>query len=268
MKSAYIGKTLTLFLALSAIAFTSCKKDKNPTPVEITKKITRIEENGSTSATFEYNTDGSLKKVNTSMLGASVVFTFSYDGQKRVSEVVSSEDSRVKYFYENNQLKRTENYEDGEKVSENSFTYEGGKVKSNTLFWGYPHNDGSGNITYRPVYRTIYHYYPNGSLQRISVYELNQATKELELDHEYVYQQYDTKKNPLAVISDFSQVLLHQPIHTNNPLIEKLYDVTGEVMETTTNQYTYDSAGYPVTGKSTVQPRGGSETVINIKFFY
>lgn len=257
-----------LVLLAAGLVFTNCKKDKSkPTdPGTATKKITRIEENGSTSAAFAYNPDGTLKTLSMTEAGTNTVFTFSYNAQKRPSEVANNDGFKAKYVYENNSLKLIENYEDNQKVSENNFTHENGRIKSNTLFLGFP--QGGGTITYWPVSRNIYHYHANGSLQKVSTYELNDVTDELELSHEYVYQQYDEKKNPLSVMSDFSQVLFQQPIHINNPLIEKMYSETGAVVETTQNVYTYDASGYPLTCKSTATFTGGTPIITNLKYIY
>jgi antitoxin component YwqK of YwqJK toxin-antitoxin module len=264
-----IIRAATFILAVASIGFTSCKKDKSGpgnNPGTQTKKITRIEENGITASTFGYNTDGTLKTVTTKLENNTVTFNLTYDAQKRPAEFVSNEGYKAKFIYQNNVLTLTENYEDGEKVSENSFTYENGKVKSNTLLMGYPQE--GGNIIYKPVYRSVYTYYANGAVQKVSTYILNPFEDELELQFEYVYQEYDDKKNPLSVMADFSQVLMYQPVNVNNSKIEKLYNALGEIEETTQNVYTYDAAGYPVTLTSTVTPTGEQPTVKNVKFFY
>lgn len=263
-------RVTALILAVASIAFTSCKKDKNkPDPVEQTKKLSRIEENGQTTATFTYNTDGTLKTLlmDYSPFGTTT-FEFTYNGQKKISEVISSEGIRNKYIYEGGNLTWIENYEGADKVGENNFQYENGKVKSNTYLTAYP--DGNGNVIYRPTFRTVYHYYANGTVQKISTYVKGTggANAELVLDYEYVYQQYDSKKNPLAVISDFSQSMMYQPVSINNPLIEKMYNPNGGVDETTENTYTYDAAGYPVTLLAKVTPAGGTATTRTVKFFY
>jgi hypothetical protein len=264
-----IIKVATFILAVSSIGFTSCKKDKSGpgnNPGTQTKKISRIEENGVTTSSFGYNADGSLKTVTTKLDDHNVTFNFTYDNQKRPLEFVSSEGYKSKFVYQNNALTLTENYDGNEKVSENSFTYENGKVKSNTLFTGYPEPDGS--IIYKPTFRSIYTYYGSGAVHKVSTYILNPFSDELELQLEYVYQEYDDKKNPLSVMADFSQVLMYQPVNTNNPKVEKMYNGLGEVEEITQNAYTYDAAGYPVTLTSTVTVTGEQPTVKNVKFFY
>jgi hypothetical protein len=257
-----------LVLLAAGVALTSCKKDKSkPTdPTTATKKITRIEENGNTSATFTYNADGTVKTVSMNDNGTSTVFTFSYTAEKKPSEVVNTDGLKAKYIYEGAGLKMIENYDENQKVSENHFTYENGRVKSNTLFLGFP--TGGGNITYTPVHRNIYQYSATGALEKVSTYELDDQGNQLILAQEYVYAQYDVKKNPLTVLSDFSAVIFQQPVHSNNPVVEKMLSETGAVVETTNNVYTYDASGYPVTCTSTSTFVGGQPTVTNLKFFY
>jgi antitoxin component YwqK of YwqJK toxin-antitoxin module len=256
-------------LLAASIAIVSCRKNKsNPGPgtEAPAKKITRIEENGSTSAAFTYNANGSLKTVSMSVNGTNTVFTFSYNAQNKPSEVVNTDGLKAKYVYENGGVKMIENYDGNEKISENHFTYENNRVKSNTLFIGFP-GEG-GNVTYLPMQRNIYHYSAAGALEKVSTYEADDFDGTLKLGQEYVYAAYDAKKNPLTVFSDFSAVIFQQPVHSNNPLIEKLLSETGTVVETTNNVYTYDAAGYPLTCTSTSTFTGGQPTVTNLKYFY
>ena len=265
MRSAMISK-LTLILAVASIAVAGCKKDKGPKPVEQTKKISRVEENGQTTASFQYNTDGSVKTL-TMDLGIldPTTFTFSYNAQNKISEVSMGGGDKVKFIYQGGSLVWAENYEAGEKVSENNFQYENGRMKSNTLLTGFPQGDGS--IIYRPTYRAIYHYAANGNVQKVSTYALDD-NDQLVLENETAYQQYDSKKNPLTAIAEFSQVMMYQPVSVNNPVIEKWLSDNGSVLETTENVYTYDAAGYPTTLRSTTTVPGQTPTVRNVKFFY
>lgn len=267
MRSAMISK-LTLILAVASIAVAGCKKDKGPQtqPVEQTKKISRVEENGQTTATFQYNTDGSVKTITMDIgILDPVTFTFSYNAQKKVDEINTGGGDKVKFIYQGGILVWAENYEAGQKVSENNFTYENGKMKSNTLLTGFP--QGGGTIIYRPTYRAVYHYAANGNVQKVSTYVLDD-NDQLVLENETAYQQYDAKKNPLAQIAEFSQAVLYQPVSVNNPVIEKWLSDNGAVLETTDNVYTYDAAGYPTTLKSTTTVPGQTPTVRNVKFFY
>ena len=266
MSTGSIRKVLFAVIALASIAFVSCKKDKSDPPA-VTKKLSRVEEDGKTLYSFTYNADGTLKTVTAAVDGGTPsVFTIKYDGQKKPIEITSSEGYTMKHVYQNGQLALTENFENGQKVSENFFQYEGGKIKSNTLLMGAPNNNGG--ITYTPVYRAIYAYYANGSVQSVSTMLVDPFDGDLSLHHKYVYQQYDDKKNPFQVMSDFSQVVLFTPVHSSNPVIEKLYDADDKVEESIQNVYTYDAAGYTQTLKSTITPVNGAATVKNIKFIY
>lgn len=256
-----------LMLAVASIAFTSCKKDKgNPTdpdPVGQTKKLSRIEENGQLTASFTYNADGTLKTLYT-VFGSAVTFEFNYDAQKKVSQVTSTEGGLYKYIYENGLLARVDNLIDTQKIAENVFQYENGKVKSNTLYT--INTDENGFVTKIATFKTVYFYNGGGSVQKVSTYVLSGAGQ-LELDHDYVYDQYDSKKNPLAVMGDFSQAVLYQPVSANNPLTEKWVNANGSIDETTVNEYTYNADGYPATVKSTTTTNG-TPTVRTSKLFY
>lgn len=254
---------LTLVLAVASVAIASCKKDKGPQPAEQTRKISRVEENGQTNAAFQYNADGTVKSLTVNQ-GIPVTFNFLYNAQKKVTEVNTADGFKSTFVYEGGVLKLTENFEDGEKVSENNFVFENGRIKSNTLFTGFPQGNGT---VYRPTYRRVFHYNANGNVQKVSIYALDDD-EQLSLESEFVYPQYDNKKNPLTGIAEFSQAVLYEAISVNNPLSEKWQSPTGTVLESSQNEYTYDAAGYPVTLKVTTTPQGGAATVRNVKFFY
>jgi hypothetical protein len=257
---------LTLILAVASIAVAGCKKDKGPKPVEQTKKISRVEENGQTTASFQYNTDGSLKSLTMDLgLFDPTTFTFTYNAQNKIAEVNTDDGDKVKFIYQGGILVWAENYESGQKISENNFQYENGRIKSNTLLTGFPQGDGS--ITYIPTYRSIFHYNANGTVQKVSNYSLDD-NDQLALENEYVYQQYDNKKNPLTIISEFSAVLMYHPVSANNPVVEKILKANGTIDESTEHVYTYDAAGYPTTVRSTTTVPGQTPTVRNVKFFY
>src|SRR5688572_2466646 len=100
---------VSAILALATIAFASCRKDPKPNkPGNNTTKITRIEENGFITSKFEYNTDGTLKKVISAItLGSETSFTFTYNAEKKVSEYVTNNGYKSKYVYINGVLVRT-----------------------------------------------------------------------------------------------------------------------------------------------------------------
>ena len=266
-----VTKVLAI-LAVAGLAFAGCKKEKKPTGggnnPGPTTKITRIEENGLTTSTFEYNADGTLKKATSTISpGNSTTFNFKYDAQKRMSEFSSDMGYVSKFVYADGVLKMTENFEDGEKQSENMLTYENGKIKTNTLFVAFP--QGGGNVTYKPTFRVVFTYFPNGNADKVEYFSVNPNTNQQTLEYGYRYKQYDDFKSPTSVLADFAQVLLYQPIHKNNPLLEEYFDGQGVVDESTTNVYTYDaSTKLPLTCTSTVTPVGETPTVINVKFFY
>jgi antitoxin component YwqK of YwqJK toxin-antitoxin module len=262
---------VSAILAVASIAFFSCKKDKkgpDNNPGNPTTKITRIEENGVTTGTFEYNTDGTLKKA-TSVISPSsqMVFTFTYDAGKKVTEIVTNGGYKAKYMYENGVIKGAENFQNGEKFSENIFTYENGRIKTNTVFTAFP--QGGGVITYKPTFRIVFTYLPNGNVDKAESFHVNPETNQQTLEFAYRYKQYDDMVSPTAGLSDFTRVLFYQPTHKNNPLVEEFIGEDGSVEETTTHEYTYDATTkLPLTLRSTTTVVGGTPTVINVKFFY
>jgi hypothetical protein len=256
----------------------ACKKDKDnndggnggPDPIGSTKKLVKIEEDADNYSTFEYNADGTCKKITFVSVDdeeeTTSTMSLVYNSNKKIDEAVYGDGSKIKYIYEGNSVKRSEVFNaDNEKQSYTEFTYQGGKLASNTVYTGI--EDDNGQINFIAWMKTEFTYHSNGDVKETTLYMANPMTQQLEKTQVRRYEQYDSKVNPLSKLGDFSASFLGE-VSSRNPLVEKVFDKNNNLEETVTNEYTYDSDGYPITCKSTTTVVGEPADVTTTKFFY
>jgi hypothetical protein len=272
-----ISRKLMYSLFGAAIVLSvACKKDKNddggnggPDPLPNAKKLVKIEEDANNYSTFEYNADGTTKKVTYVSIENGEPeeneMNFVYT-DKKLQEAVYADGSKIKYVYEGSQVKRSESYSpDAEKLAYTEFTYSNGKVSSNTVYTGI--EDDNGEIVFVAWMKTEYAYHSNGDIKETTLHMANPMTQQLEKSQVRRYEQYDSKVNPFASLGAFSSLFLVE-VSARNPLVEKVYDANNNLQETIQNEYTYDNDGYPTQCKTTTTAVGEPADVSTTKFFY
>lgn len=265
--------TYTIF-AMSLLFTVACKKDKDggdgPIVEPGAKKITRIENDANNYITFEYNGDGTLKKIHNvseedeeALTG---VMNLSYNANKKIDEITNANGSRIKYLYTNNVVTSTDIFDElDNKVAYTEFSYQGNKLASATLKVPFENEQGENDVY--TVLRAEYQYYANGDVKEVHAYLPNMMTGELEKSTVTKYEQYDDKVNPLSQLGEIS-VLFFADVSGRNVRLQKEFDANGTLEETITNEYTYDAQGFPTACKETTTPAGGTASVRNVKYFY
>ncbi len=264
-------KLLYSMFALTIMFSVACKKDNdNPGPGPGTsKKITRIQEDANNYMSFEYNPDGTFKKiVNVSedeeVLDLGTV-TFVYNANKKVTEVNSTDGTKIKYTYANNLPTVAEVFSEDEKVATLKFAHQGGKAVSTTMTNIF--EDEEGEPVEMDFMKMEYQYYANGDLKEVKLSSLNVMSGELEVVSTIKYEQYDNKINPLSQLGEVA-LIFFADASERNALLIKTFDEDGTLDETVQNEFTYDAAGYPLTSKETTTPAGGAASVKNITYTY
>lgn len=261
-------KFMFALAGFALISVVSCSKDDNnpnpgPEPIP-TKKLVKIEEDGNSTTTFTYNTDGTFQKITTNENGEGNTMTFGYANAK-LSTITNSDGSKISYVYENNKISKAEIFDEtNKKVSYNEFAYANGKVASVTVKMNISEE---GEPQFMAWMKTEFTYYANGDTKDMTIYMFDPVTNQMEKTQRRSFEQYDTKTNPLAQLGEFSTVFL-MDMSARNPLLEKAFDGDGQLVETVTNEYTYDAQGYPVQVKVTTTPANGTPEISNLKYFY
>lgn len=233
---------------LSALVFTSCKKDKdnngggNNPATRLIKKMTEIE-NGVTRV-YNFTYDNAKRLTGFASTDGAEHTTFTYDAAGNLTKVESVEDD-FKNIY-------TYTYANGVPVS--------GTFKSWQKYSGEPDElIEDDELTYTVA---------NGQVTKIKLY-MKQTDEEINMDLTYVngnlskveseagslytYKAtfvFGNKKSPFPQLSKYvlDQAGFSLLFSSKNELISAAYDFPGtEFDHTTTQQYTYDASGYPLT---------------------
>jgi hypothetical protein len=254
----------------------SCKKDKDPHPQPQAKKLTKIAEGPDDYNSFSWNPDGSLKTMTVSNsfdTGKEVyTVTLSYLADKKINEAVYSNGNKLKFFYENGKLTKTELADNkGVLLNISTFQYNfAGRLSTYTAFGAFPLDDGTPGTAYKQVYKTEYSYFTaHDSLVHEAVsYKRNAATKQLEKWNIVRSDAYDDKKNPLSALGDFG-IALFRHSSKCNVTDDYLYDDQYTLLERTENDFIYDNDGYPLLNRQKVtDPLGQTPSFYTITYTY
>ncbi|MES2003650.1 MAG: hypothetical protein V4450_03950 [Bacteroidota bacterium] len=260
---------------LSILLLTACSKDPVTTPDPGTnpppasgKKISKIEYDGGSYESVEYNSNGTIAKITNHIVYSTgtpyhLVYSFVYTGTV-LNEVRGDDGTKFKYTYANQQVIKTELYSaGGNLVAYYDYTYTNGKL---TRTDGYNRIPG-GTISTTPTMRYDKEYLSSGNLKKMIIYFRNPTTGGLEKSSEYLFNDYDNKRNTTAVFENNPYLPLDSLI-PNNPLTELHYDMNGTLEDTVAHTYTYDADGNPLTRKTVIKSVGYPDMVENATFYY
>lgn len=244
----------------------SCKKDKSvDTGVTPPPAVTLSEyRNDDEFAKFEYNADGSVKKVtmkselNTN--GAIVDYNVTYNANKKIKELVTSTGSKIVPVYAGNVLERADIFDGGtDRSGYTNYLYEGGNLKRATIYL-------MGVDDFEPMLEFNFEYNAAGNVIKTVVMVSNGEPNKL-VRAGHVEQQYDAKFNPLAAHKELLALLWH-PTSKNNPTVEDHFDADLQPEDKTVYTYTYKANGYPENAQVKNGLPGGPQTTTNVQYIY
>ncbi len=254
MASQNVSRKVLFLLASMALLIMACKKDpakENQQPDQA-KKLVRVSENATNYTSFEYNSDGTLKRLVSSSdedgEAEMTEITYSYNEQKKVTGLVLNGAITCKYVYDNNRIRQMELYTDDEKQAYYEFNYRNDKITRVTNYY----KNGS---TYKSLSKTECTYYDNGNVKDLKSFGVNVGGQMVVVFTEQ-FLQYDNKKNPFKAISDANIGLFLSYQNANNNTKIKSLDEDGSTLTETEVAYTYDAAGYPLTASSKTTSNG------------
>lgn len=262
------NQLMYVFLAtgLFAVACSKKKGTNNPAPVP-DKKLIRVQASATNYSAFEYNTNGTLKKLTTvdDEAGATetTVIEYTYNEQKKITEASINGSVIVKYVYANNRVDKVEFFLGNTKGMYAAIEYNNNriaKIAQHVL------KNGSGT-EYEISGRNEYSYYDNGNVKEMKSYVADPSGT-LMLSYTQQFEQYDSKPNPLAAFTDHNLGFMLNFSSPANALKEKIVDDNNQQVEETLNTYTYDANGYPLTGVVKTKPSGAAEETTNLTFTY
>lgn len=259
-----------VIIALGFMFFSSCKKDQSESNLipDDAKKVWKIKRNDTDSILLAYTATGELFRVITTTDGdgqSLTTYTMLYDPASKLTAIGSNDGRKYEFVYEKGQLKLTENYQGAQKVSENRFDFENGRMTSNTLFMPFTNNEV---VTYKPTFKISYAYNSAGDVEKAITYTMNPNGAILKKYSERIIEQYDNSNNPMAVLKYLTLLSIYELPGSKNVLNGKLLDADGTMEEATVNTYVYDSEENAVSSTSLLTPVGGEPIITNFKYYY
>lgn len=252
-------KQLMLFIAITSLAWTACKKnDSNPIP-DNQNLLTRITEMDANDTTLT---------------------TVSYDNNKRISTVKTSDGSESNFTYNGNNLVTIENKADAENKTILQVTYE--NEKPSTAVYAI-YEDGELHNKYKVSYiltgNAVSQILMKDSTNTTEVaktvitYQNNNIAKvESYYDGHLSNTQNYTYGNKRSIFSSTSLKYVIDPftlqLFSDNE-VTKETSTFGDSSQETTHAYTYDENGFPLTAVvSEKELPAGETTTSTLKFEY
>ncbi|KIX21948.1 hypothetical protein SY27_04500 [Flavobacterium sp. 316] len=239
-------KILTLVSAI-ALVFTSCSKDDDSVVDEaenILLKKTILTEGGNTE-TYDWTYDGNKLVSNISNDGSKLLYTYTGDLLTKIEEFDgASLEFTTNYFYNNGKLVSMEEISTGSSQKERTdYTYNSDGTVSFTKYAIVIATNATSTINNGKLF-----FANNNVIKReeISTYSTITTT--------YLY---DDKKNPFMNVVGLDK-LFDEPRSSKNNVVketEVVENTSGGTTNTyiTTNVYTYNASGYPITVVETQQ---------------
>lgn len=247
-------KKVFLFAAvLSALVFTSCKKDKD-------------DDNNNNNGGGNNPATKLITKMTETENGVTRVFNFTYDNAKRLTGFASAdgkEATSFSYDAAGNLIKVESLEEDFKNIY--TYTYANGVPVSGT-FKSWQRHAGEPDDLHEDDELT--YTVSNGQVTKLKLY-MKQADEEINMDFAYTngnlskvesapgsaysYKAtfvFGNKKSPFPQISKYvlDQAGFSLFFSSKNELISAAYDFPETTFDyTLTHQYTYDASGYPLT---------------------
>lgn len=257
-----ISKKLLFLLFSGALFMTSCKKDKEPgsNPGGQSKKLIKVEESATDYTTFDYNTDGSLKKMTTVEPDAegteTTVINYTYNAQGKISESNIDGAIKFKYLYANSKVDKMEMYSGNLKAMYYVFEYNNTRISKITKYT----NEGTATAEdFELSGKTECTYFDNGNLKEIKEYMSMTGDAPI-LSFTQQFSEYDTKVSPFKSLGESNFGFMLHYSSANNILKQKLLHADGSTESESVYTYTYDASGNPLTGTNRTTVNGNTTT--------
>ncbi len=262
-KSIIFKKTLiTAFIGV--LVLSSCKKDDTQSRTNQPLKLSEFKI-GDDVTRFDYNEDGSLKKIfmkeDPLTMDYNVTYTVKYLANNKIDEFIGTNGAKIKLIYSNNTLAKSELYIGSVKISESVFTYFGEQLKTTAIYMFY--NNSTIGV---PFLKSDFLYNPEGNVNRGNLFVLNPINNQFE-PRGFVNNFYDNKINPFALLGDV--MLVFWEYASKHNIIKQIYfDENGSQTEMVETIYNYNSQGYPANASMKMTEVGQPPSTTVLSFIY
>ena len=257
--------TNALLIMGSLITFmASCKKDDNPKPPPspVTQKLAEFKK-GDEFIRLDYNADGTVRKaivksdLNTG--GAIVGYDITYNAEKKVSFMQSTDGEKIVPVYEDGKMTRADVFEGAQRTGYTNYYYKNGNIDFATIYF----NNGDD---YEPFLEFRFEYDIKGNL--IETVAMMASGEPGRMDRAgHIEYSHDQKTNPLYTHRDLL-ALFWQAVSKNNITTENHFDEDLKPEDRFTYAYDYKSNGLPSHATVKQGLPGKPVTTSDVDFIY
>jgi YD repeat-containing protein len=240
-------KKLLFMAGLAAFSFTACKKDKsdagtNPDVTQLLKKVTETENGVTTVHTLTYDANKRLTSVISSDNKETVFFTYDAAGNLTKVEQTEEEFKNIYTYAYTNNVPVTGTFKSWHKepgtqdelIEDDLLTYTVANNQVTKLHLKMTLGDDDSEVDFNFTYN-------NGNLSKV---EATDATM-----YKATFT-YGTKKSAFPQVTKYilDQAGFSLQFGSKHEILSTAYDFPGTTLDQTiTNTYTYNSNGYPAT---------------------
>jgi hypothetical protein len=258
-------KAVLFLLTTGLLLLAACKKEySNGTtpPTTATKFKSRSGEDGFIS--FEYNTDGSIKKAAVANEGSpddTTRYTVSYTADKRIIEIVNDAGVKFTPVYTGEELTRVQiRTLQNDALAYTDYEYLNGFLKSVSVFFV------SGNQV-TPFYKSSFIYDASGNIRRTQLFSADPLSPDGLSPDGTTRSVFDNKTNPLFAARDFLWMILITPSPKNTSK-EESFDRNNQPERTKEYNYVYNDKILPASAVLTETIPGKPIQTKNISYHY
>lgn len=254
MKNLKFRFALLGFILLTCFFLPSCSNDPSVELPVSGKKMLLAEFKSDNDVTrFEYNPDSSLNKIffteDPISSNQNVTYTVKYLPNKKVDELIGSNNTRIKVTYSNisygfNGIIKTEIFTGTNLVSETDYSYSNDKIPTALISLISPNP-----VRGIPTFKYVFTHNSANNIAKMRLFYYNQLSSQFQ-EESIVNFQFDDKKNPFEAAGDL-MLIFWQYSNKNNIILQENKDINGDLLELIESTYTYNGLNYPT--KATVR---------------
>ncbi len=252
----------------SILIFATACSTENPQPVieQPASVIPFRLEQGDQATELKYDNQNRLTKIDfISVYPGGTITSFeklSYNSEGLVSSIVTDQDFRFIYFYQNKKLIKTNEYIGDHLTQTHEFTYDqNNRVAQSVAFQNIPEEGGV-----IPVSKTTYVYDSKGNLIQNKLYYYSTGGTDETVLTTFDFSGYDDKSNSEV----YFELPVINPLHfafKNNPAKLEIRNHNGILVSTEFYTYSYNQQGFATNKTTRVVSLNGNETY-ETKYFF
>lgn len=255
--------TTACFLALACRKTPVQQPAPMPDPIPVLNALSKIEYANGEYDSLYYNGDLQVTKIkmHTTLVSPfDQIYTFEYGQDKKVKRIVDNTGESYEYVYANGLLTAVKHYLGNQKTDFRMYDYTNGKLTGIEEYY----QEGFNTPGYLLTSQSELDYYPDGNIKSEITYAFDAQTRVKFKQFTTLYEDYDAKQSPHAMLNRFTYFSQLQLAKNNARKVTMKDEVSGAqtVLDFT---YTYNDFLNPVSQK--VRRNGVNDVTANYYYY-